>query len=404
MKQKTDLEKAAFLFTLVVICVAIMSGLSSQIFTNYFKEVYNVTSVQRGFLEIPRETPGVICMFIITGLASLGDIKIGIISQILVALGLTVMGIMSPSYSVMMIFLFIASLGQHIFMPLNDSIGMSLSESEKVGQTLGRFKSYSTLSSLITSLLVFIGFKNNFFSFKNRIILPFVISVAAAIAAAILLIFMNKYVPKSHKKVKQKLILRKEYLPYYLVTLAYGCQKRIKLVFGPWVIADLMLQGADTLSLLAIGTHFIGIALANAIGRMLDKLGAAISLIIEGIYIIVSFSAMGYMAGGFASNKFISGGSMMYIAFAIYIICNLFDQFNSVHAYLMRSIAKDQSEITTTLSVGLSVDHILAIIVSSIFGIIWSNAGAQYVFYICSVTAIIQIVVGLSLRPKRNNN
>ena len=400
MKQKTNSEKAVILFTFITICVAIMSGLSSQIFTNYFKEVYNVTSIQRGFLEIPRETPGVICMFIITGLASLGDIKIALISQLLVAVGLTVMGTMSPSYGGMMIFLFIASLGQHIFMPLNDAIGMSLSENGKVGQTLGKFKSYSTLFSLITSLLVFVGFKNGFFSFKSKIIVPFVISVAAAIAAAILLGFMNQHVPKSSEKVKQKLILRKEYLPYYLVTLAYGCQKRIKLVFGPWVIADLMLQGADTLSLLAIGTHFIGIALANVIGRMLDKLGITVSLIVEGIYIILSFSAMGYMAGGFASGKFTSGGHAMYIAFAVYIVCNLFDQFNSVHAYLMRSIAKDPSEITSTLSVGLSVDHVLAVVVSSVFGIIWSKAGAQYVFYICSITAAIQIAVGLHLRSQ----
>ena len=59
MENKNDFKKAVTLFTLVVILVAIMSGFSSQIYTNYFKEVYNVTSVQRGFLEIPRESPGI---------------------------------------------------------------------------------------------------------------------------------------------------------------------------------------------------------------------------------------------------------------------------------------------------------------------------------------------------------
>ena len=139
MENKNDFKKAVTLFTLVVILVAIMSGFSSQIYTNYFKEVYNVTSVQRGFLEIPRESPGILCMFIIAALAPLGDIKSGIFAQILVAVGLTAMAFFSPSYSAMMLFLFIASSGQHIFMPLNDSIGMSLAQDGNVGKTLGRF-------------------------------------------------------------------------------------------------------------------------------------------------------------------------------------------------------------------------------------------------------------------------
>ena len=90
----------------------------------------------------------------------------------------------------------------------------------------------------------------------------------------------------------------------------------------------------------------------------------------------------------------------MYAAFIVYMLCNVFDQFSTIHAYLMRSIARDASEITATLSVGLSVDHVIAIVVSAIFGIVWAEIGAQYVFYICAATAIIQIAVGLSLKNK----
>ena len=404
MENKNDFKKAVTLFTLVVILVAIMSGFSSQIYTNYFKEVYNVTSVQRGFLEIPRESPGILCMFIIAALAPLGDIKSGIFAQILVAVGLTAMAFFSPSYSAMMLFLFIASSGQHIFMPLNDSIGMSLAQDGNVGKTLGRFKTCSTVFSLLTSLAVFICFKYGIFSFKTHIIIPFAIAIVAAVIAAVLLMGMTKYIktepkPKTEKK-HSNLVLRKEYTPYYLVTLAYGCQKRIKLVFGPWVIADLLLKGADTISLLAIGTYFIGILIAPVIGRMLDRMGARFSLIVEGIYIIIVFSAMGFLAGGFASGKFITDTPAMYAAFVVYMLCNVFDQFSTIHAYLMRSIARDASEITATLSVGLSVDHVIAIVVSAIFGIVWAEIGAQYVFYICAATAIIQIVVGLSLKNK----
>ena len=52
--------------------------------------------------------------------------------------------------------------------------------------------------------------------------------------------------------------MRKKYMPYYLTLVAYGCQKRIKLVFGPWIIIELMGKGADTVALLGIVTSFIG--------------------------------------------------------------------------------------------------------------------------------------------------
>ena len=62
-----------------------------------------------------------------------------------------------------------------------------------------------------------------------------------------------------------------------------------------------------------------------------------------------------------------------------------------VHSYMMRSIALDPSEITRTLSVGLSVDHIMAIVASPVMGLIWEAWGVQYVFYLAALSALFQI-------------
>ena len=53
---------------------------------------------------------------------------------------------------------------------------------------------------------------------------------------------MKKIMPRTQiqAKTKSKFVMRKKYMPYYLTLVAYGCQKRIKLVFGPWIIIELM--------------------------------------------------------------------------------------------------------------------------------------------------------------------
>ena len=41
---------------------ALANGLGNNIMSNYFNEVFHIDSVQRGFIEVPRESPGILCM------------------------------------------------------------------------------------------------------------------------------------------------------------------------------------------------------------------------------------------------------------------------------------------------------------------------------------------------------
>jgi len=395
-------KRAIAVFTIVVCLLAIAGGLSSTTYSNYFKEAYNVTSQQRGFIEIPREAPGILCALIISLLASFSDVKIAILAQLCSIIGLVVMGIFSPPYSIMLIFLFIESLGTHIFIPLNDSIGMSLAREGHVGKTLGHFKSRASLCTMATAFVVFIGYRFGFFSFKDKIIIPFVIAACLFAAAVILLIYLDRIMPKNIQKAnnKGKILLRKKYIPYYITLVAYGCQKRIKLVFGPWIIIELLHRGADTLAILTILTSFVGAFFSKYLGRMLDEKGLRFTLVFEGIYLIIVASALG-VAAGWLENGVISPDSIFVIAvYVIYVLSYILDQFNMVHAYMMKRIAIDPSEVTESLSVGLALDHIVAITVSSLFGIIWENFGAEYVFYITAATAVTQIIIGFYMSKK----
>ena len=64
------------LFMYAILCLSLAVGLSSGVFSNYFKEVFAVDSVQRGLLEIPRETPGILCVVILTALSGLGNLSL----------------------------------------------------------------------------------------------------------------------------------------------------------------------------------------------------------------------------------------------------------------------------------------------------------------------------------------
>ena len=382
-------QQAVRLFVVVLALTALANGLGNTIFSNYFNEAFHIDSVQRGFIEVPRESPGILCMVLVAALGFLGNLWMSVVAQALVLIGFIVLGWMSPGYGTMLVFLFIHSLGMHFFMPLNDAISMDLAEPGKVGTAFGKFKGVNTLFSMVAAVLVFFGFRSGFFSFGTKTILPFAIGAAATAGAVVLLAALALSMPQKNAVKNHKLLFRKRYMPYYMVTLAYGCQKRIKIVFAPWVIINLLGRGADTVALLTIVTYLAGTWFAPFLGRMLDRLGVKKMLWVEAVYIAVSFSAMGLLAGMLASGT--SEDWLTWLVFGAYVLCVLFDQFNIVHSYMMRAIALDPSEVTRTLSVGLSVDHVMAIIASPIMGLIWHAWGVQYVFWLAVLSALFQV-------------
>ena len=60
MTEQMKKERARRLFLIAFVLFTFANGFGGSIISNYFKGVYQVDSVQRGLLEIPRELPGVV--------------------------------------------------------------------------------------------------------------------------------------------------------------------------------------------------------------------------------------------------------------------------------------------------------------------------------------------------------
>ena len=57
-------RRSVILYMIVLALAALGAGLSDTVLSNYFKDAYQVSAFQRGLIEIPREIPGFIGVFI----------------------------------------------------------------------------------------------------------------------------------------------------------------------------------------------------------------------------------------------------------------------------------------------------------------------------------------------------
>ena len=295
----------------------------------------------------------------------------------------------------MMVFLFINSMGMHLSMPLNDSIGMSLAEPDKVGRRIGQYASVKTTMGFAAGILVFLGFRFNVFSFTTPVNLLFLIGSGAFLIAIIASVFLVKAkVPaltQPHKK-RRKFVFRKEYRYYYLVTMLHGVQKQIAIVFGSWVIIDLLGKKADTMSLLMITVSFISIFFMNMLGRWIDRYGVKKMMYLDALTFIFIYIIYGFVVWGI-TGEVLTGTWPVFAIYVLFVLDRLSMNIGVVKSVYLRSIAVKPEEVTAALSTGTSLDHVVAILAAQLSGVVWTVWGPQWVFFMAAFFSLGNLFV-----------
>ena len=393
-KDEAQLKRVFRLFLCCVFCYGIVEGFSLNIFSNFFKDAYNVSDQVRGWIETPRESPGVFCMFYLPALAAFADVRLARYAVIVDAIALLLMGLLPTPFWTMMVFLLMFSFGSHTYYPMESSIGLAIAgESGNVGETLGRIRSVAQVAYFVAATCVFIFFRNGFFDFTASIRRPFIFGAIACVAGFFLLGSIEKDMAWMPPREKGKLVIKKEFTNYYLLTFAFGIQKRIRMVFALWMFTQLLEKKADFTAILLIASAVVGIFVSPQMGKLLDRMGQKKAVIFEGAYMLVIFTIYGFVAKGFAEGSLLLTNMVLYFSIGLFVLADLTKFFEFFHNFAMRKMATDEKDISPTLSVGQAIDHLMAITLSPVFGTMWAHFGPQSVFWTCAAFSVVQFLI-----------
>jgi MFS family permease len=391
-----------YLFFAVIIAINLAMGFSDGLFSNYFKDVYQIDGLHRGLIELPREMPGVITFFIISALSFLGDITIAIFAQAIAAIGLTVLGLVTPSFGVMLVFLFINSLGVHLYMPLRDSIGMSLAEPDQIGKRMGQFGGLSFAVLTVAGLSVFFLFRFGVFNFTSKIKWTFIVAAAFYLVAVVMMILLKRETGQLRtKREKFRLIFRKEYKYYYLLAIVFGVQKQVMLVFGPWVLIETLGQRVDVIVLLGIIASTLGMFFMPQLGKWIDRFGVKKLLYADALSFIFVYLCYGALSQGFNTGALAKIGLPVVLTCALFVVDRLSSQMGIIRTIYLKSIAKESADVTPTLSLAMMMDHIVSIIVGITGGIAWVTFGSHYIFYAVAALSLVNLTVAILVKDPR---
>lgn len=209
--------------------------------------------------------------------------------------------------------------------------------------------------------------------------------VAAALVAAALR-------ETTLKAPRQRFYFAKKFGKFYLLEIFYGARKQVFLTFAPYVIireygADPSIMGI----LYAICAVFTMI-FSPLIGRLIDKVGYKIVMVVDTLILI----AVCFLYG-FAHRLFPRDVAFMVVCvnFVLDAIISIASMASNVY---VQRISKDQEEITATLSTGISVNHVISILIALVGGWIWKVRGIEALFMLSAVLGLISSINAATIK------
>jgi len=344
----------------------------NALLNNFAIERAAFTGAEIGTLQSIREIPGLLAFTAAFVLLALAEQHFAIIALALLSVGVAITGLFPSVYGLYATTI-LMSTGFHYYETINQSLCLQWFSKAEAPQQLGRLLAIKSFAALFTFAAIWLAFT----VFKVDYVTVYMGCGLLGLAIIVWLATHKPEVANSYPQHK-KLILRKRYSLYYLLTFLSGARRQIFIVFAGFLMVEKFGYSVAEITVLYMINHVINLYLAPKIGAWIGRVGERKALALEYTGLIVIF--VGYALVESAE-----------IAAALYIIDHLFFAMAIALKTYFQKIA-DPQDIAGSAGVSFSINHIAAVIIPITFGMIWLYDTAL-VFYAGATIAFMSLIL-----------
>lgn len=380
----TPAGRGFVLMAIAAASVGFSMAANQNIVSNFFEDVLGLSGPQFGYITAIREIPGFLLIFL-TALfyrLSLPHLTAG--ALVLLAVGYGLFGVATSFWTVVP-WVIISSMGYHTWLQTQTALGMSLTTEDKSGAVLGKIAAITQGGALAAMAFVLLAFQFDWLDFGGAFV---VTGVLAAVAALAIVRFpqLHNGEPQEITIKRERIVFRREYKLYYLLSLLDGARQQIFFSFGLWVLVDHFDLGVPAISAVMLVVAFGAMVLGPWIGRQIDLRGERQMLGVVNVAYIVAL--LGYALI-----------DQVGVALVCYVIYSFIFPFSTMGAAIyLRKIAVS-NDIAPSLAMGLTMQHAAAVVVPILTGFVLNYVGYQIPFLIASGFAVVTLFVTRMLDP-----
>ena len=336
---------------LVVSTIAAYVGLQGwrTLFNNFAVEMAHLEGNQIGIIQSVREIPGFLALFAVYFLLILKEHKLSASSVLVLGVGLSLTGFF-PTYTGLIFTTLIMSFGFHYYETTNQSLTLQYFDKTTSPWVFGKLRSFAAASNIGVGLFIlgssyFLSYKLNYLVIGGGIILVGLWGISQDPS--------DKEIIPQHRKM----IFRKKYWLFYLLTFLAGARRQIFVAFAVFLLVKKFEYTIQEITILFVINNVINYFLSPLIGKAIIRYGERKVLSLEYFSLLFIFTAYAFIE------------SKIIVAF-LYILDHIFYNFAiAIRTYFQK--VGDPRDIAPSMAVGFTINHIAAVFVPAIGGILW---------------------------------
>lgn len=378
-----QLRRGFIILAITAFSVSMSMGLSQSVSPNFFREEIGMDGSQNGYLVAFRELPGFLLAFVAAVLLRLGVARATGLALLIMGIGYASFAF-NYTFTAVIISAVVASLGFHTWLQMQYALGLSLARPGQEGSVLGRISSIGFagrmlgMAGVLLTLLIAGRLASSMQDIQGAVFrVAFIVTGVFAIVGAVTILRFPVPEVDASSRSTSKLMLRREYWLYYLLSFLDGCRQEIYFAFAPFVLVEQFGVGALAITTLLIIAGLINWRTAGWIGSLIDRYGERRMLTINYCGHFVVFL-------GFALAQ------SVWLLYLFYLGYNFLVTFSIGTTTYLRKIARKQ-DIAPSLAMGVSWAHVAAVAVPIFGAALWTRLGYQFPFLFGTVFVVLSI-------------
>lgn len=360
-------DQKTFLF-LMAIGNTLAFAVWQVLLNNFVVEEAGFSGREIGLLQSLREVPGFLAFTAIL-------VMLFIRQQTFALLALATLGIGTAitAFYPQALWLYFAtvlmSIGFHYLETLQNSLSLQWLSKEEAPAVLGQLLSAKALTNFVIlgALYAYLTL------FSANYLAIYALAGGAAVAIAL---YCRLRLPQfSDGTVQRKsLFLRRRYWLYYALTFLAGARRQIFVVFAGFLLVEKFNFPIHEVVLLTLLNAALTFYLAPKIGRLIAHIGERRVLSLEYTGLIIVFISYAFV-------------DTLAVAVALYLLDHLFFAMAIAIKTYFQKIA-DPADIAATSSISFTINHIAAVVLPALLGLVWIVSPSAVFFVGAGIAAL----------------
>jgi len=367
-------QRPELLLFLMAFAVPLSFSAWQALLNNFAIEMAGFTGKEMGMLQSLREVPGFLAFGVVFVLLLVREQTLALGSLFLLGFGTALTGFF-PSVLGLYLTTMMMSVGFHYYETIQTSLAQQWIPKNHAAEVFGRLIAVKSMAAIIAFTLIWVA--ANQFDLGYQWIYLFFGGITICIA--IVSRFAFPFFPQPTVQNKN-MVLRRRYWLYYCLVFMSGARRQIFMVFAGFLMVEQFGYSVSDISLLFLINATLNVLFARKIGQLIGRFGERNALILE-------YSGLVLVFCGYALVE------TAWIAAVLYVLDHLFFALAISLKTYFQKIA-DPEDIASTAGVSFTINHIAAVCIPVLFGLIWLHSHAL-VFFIGAGMSIVSFFFSL---------